>query len=26
VPVPVRPGDQIIADFGEIGRVDARLV
>jgi 2-keto-4-pentenoate hydratase len=25
-PVPVRPGDQIIADFGEIGRVDARLV
>ena len=26
VPVPVRPGDQIIADFGEIGRVHARLV
>ena len=26
VPVPVRPGDQIIVDLGEIGRVDARLV
>lgn len=26
VPVPVRSGDQIIVDLGEIGRVDARLV
>jgi 2-keto-4-pentenoate hydratase len=26
VPVPVRAGDRIIADFGEIGRVQARMV
>jgi 2-keto-4-pentenoate hydratase len=26
VPVPVRPGDNIIVDLGEIGRVGARLV
>jgi len=26
VPVPVKPGDQLIAEFGEIGRVHARLV
>jgi 2-keto-4-pentenoate hydratase len=26
VPVPVRPADQLIADFGELGRVHARLV
>jgi 2-keto-4-pentenoate hydratase len=26
VPVPVKPGDQITVDLGEIGRVDARLV
>jgi 2-keto-4-pentenoate hydratase len=26
VPVPVRPGDNIIVDLGEIGRVEARLV
>jgi len=26
VPVPVRPGDNIIVDLGEIGRVAARLV
>jgi 2-keto-4-pentenoate hydratase len=26
VPVPVRPGDRIIVDFGEIGQVQARMV